>query len=316
MHILSVVRGEFFSLHRTLKCKYSKKWSRQKLENGEAQVQACSKRDYSSVISQKLNEIQQFAQKYNRHVGWRQKDVSTKVGTTNAATKGKGNWTPAEQAAWVRRPIGSLEVQLAGASENLELDQKLKEELKCLKTQKLQNLMTLNYTRGKLIDYMRKGWAKTDLSRKYQILRVNSNWRVVWTKETTGALKLESDKPLEELKKQEKVTDVVIACCSQLWNSMHSQCENLGVLKIWKKWIEHYGKRRLTSSGWKEKGHTSALLKLYNSCIFHLWDYILIMPPQYGISNFKKTWINLRRSKGLHYECTKVLIGWKWRPTF
>ena len=167
MHILSIVRGEFFSLHRTLKCKYSKKWSRHKLENGETQVQACSIRDYSSVISQKLNKIQQFAQKYNRHVGWRQKDVSTKVGTTNAATKGKRNWTPAEQAAWVRRPIRSLEVQLAGASENLELDQKLKEKLKRLKTQKLQNLMTLNYTRGKLIDYMRKGWAKTDLSRKY-----------------------------------------------------------------------------------------------------------------------------------------------------
>ena len=69
MHILSIVRGEFFSLHRTLKCKYSKKWSRHKLENGETQVQACSIRDYSSVISQKLNKIQQFAQKYNRHVG-------------------------------------------------------------------------------------------------------------------------------------------------------------------------------------------------------------------------------------------------------
>ena len=69
MHILSVVRGDFFPLHRTLKCKYSKKWSRHKLETGEAQVLACSKRDYSSVISQKLQKIQQFAQKYNRHVG-------------------------------------------------------------------------------------------------------------------------------------------------------------------------------------------------------------------------------------------------------
>ena len=39
-----------------------------KLETGEAQVQACSKRNYIWVISQKLNKIQQFAQKY-RHVG-------------------------------------------------------------------------------------------------------------------------------------------------------------------------------------------------------------------------------------------------------
>jgi len=136
-----------------------------KLETGEAQVQACSKRNYIWVISQKLNKIQQFAQKY-KHVGWRQKDVSTKVRTPNAATKGIANWTPVEQAAWVRRPIGSLEVQLAGASENLELDPKLKEKLKCLKTQKLQDLMTLNHIREKLIDCMRKGWAKTDLSRK------------------------------------------------------------------------------------------------------------------------------------------------------
>jgi len=80
--------------------------------------------------------------------------------------KGKENWTPAEQAAWVRRPIRSLEVQLAGASENLELDLKLKEKLKCLKTQKLQNLMTLNRTREKLIDPIRKRWAKTVLRRK------------------------------------------------------------------------------------------------------------------------------------------------------
>jgi len=109
MHILSVVRHEFSSLHRTLKCKYSRKWSRQKLETGEAQVQACSKRNYIWVISQKLNKIQQFAQKY-KHVGWRQNDVSTKVGTTNAPTKGKANWTPVEQAAWVWRPIRSLEV--------------------------------------------------------------------------------------------------------------------------------------------------------------------------------------------------------------
>jgi len=87
-----------------------------KLQAGEAQVQACSKKNYSWVISQKLNQIQQFAQKY-RHVGWRQKDVSTKVRTTNAATKGITNWTPVERAAWVRRPIRSLEVQLAGASE-------------------------------------------------------------------------------------------------------------------------------------------------------------------------------------------------------
>ena len=171
--------------------------------------------------------------------------------------------------------------------------------------------MTLNRTRGKLIDYT---WEKDELKQTWventgQILRVNSNWWVVWSKETTGALKLENDKLLEQLKKQEKVTDVVIACCSQLWNSMHSQCENLGGLKRWKKWIEHYGKRRLTSSGWKEKGHTSAFLKLYNSCIFHLWDYILIMLPQYGISNFKKTWINLRRSKCLQYECAKS-IDW------
>jgi len=119
------------------------------------------------VISQKLNKIQQFAQRY-RHVGWRQKDVSTKVRTTNAATKGIANWTPVEQAAWVWRPIRSLEVQLAGASENLELDQKLicKEKLKHLKAQKLQDLMTLNHIREKLIDCMRKGWAKADLSRK------------------------------------------------------------------------------------------------------------------------------------------------------
>ena len=136
-----------------------------KLETGEAQVQACSKRNYIWVISQKLNKIQQFAQKY-KHVGWRQKDVSTKVGTTNAPTKGKANWTPVEQAAWVWRPIRSLEVQLAGASENLELDQKLKEKLKHLKTQKLQDLMMLKHTREGLIDCMRKGWAKTDLSRK------------------------------------------------------------------------------------------------------------------------------------------------------
>ena len=89
----------------------------------------------------------------------------------------------------------------------------------------------------------------------------------------------------------------------------YSQCENLGGLKRWKKWIEHYGKRRLTSSDWKEKGHTSTLLKLYNSCIFHLWHHILIMPPEHGISNFKRTWINLRRCKSLHYECAQS-IDW------
>ena len=55
------------------------------------------------------------------------------------------------------KPIRSLEVQLAGANENLELDQKLKEKLRRLKTQKLQDLMTLNHTREGLIDCMRKG---------------------------------------------------------------------------------------------------------------------------------------------------------------
>ena len=34
-----------------------------------------------------------------------------------------------------------------------------------------------------------------------------------------------------------------------------------------------------------------------------------IMLPQYGISNFKKTWINLRRSKSLQYECAQS-IDW------
>ena len=57
-------------------------------------------------------------------------------------------------------------VQLARASENLEVDWKLKEKLKCLKTQKLQNLMTLNHTREKLMDCMRKGRAKSDQFRK------------------------------------------------------------------------------------------------------------------------------------------------------
>ena len=55
------------------------------------------------------------------------------------------------------KPIRSLEVQLAGANENLELDQKLKEKLKHLKTQKLQDLMMLKHTREGLIDCMRKG---------------------------------------------------------------------------------------------------------------------------------------------------------------
>ena len=55
------------------------------------------------------------------------------------------------------KPIRSLEVQLAGANENLELDQKLKEKLKHFKTQKLQDLMTLNHTREGSIDCMRKG---------------------------------------------------------------------------------------------------------------------------------------------------------------
>ena len=49
-----------------------------KLETGEAQVQACSKRNYSWVISQKLNKIQQFEQKY-RHVGWRQRMFQQKL---------------------------------------------------------------------------------------------------------------------------------------------------------------------------------------------------------------------------------------------
>ena len=33
-----------------------------------------------------------------------------------------------------------------------------------------------------------------------------------------------NSQPRISLKQQEQVTDVVIACCSQLWNSMHSQC--------------------------------------------------------------------------------------------
>jgi len=55
------------------------------------------------------------------------------------------------------KPIRSLEVQLAGANENLELHQKLKEKLKHSKTQKLQDMTTLNHTREGLIGCMRKG---------------------------------------------------------------------------------------------------------------------------------------------------------------
>ena len=39
-------------------------------------------------------------------------------------------------------------------------------------------------------------------------------------------------------------------------------------------------------------------LKLFDSCIFHLWDDILTMPPKYGIPTFRKTLINLRERIG------------------
>jgi len=77
-----------------------------------------------------------------------------------------------------------------------------------------------------------------------------------------------------------------------------------------KKWTEHYGKRRLTSSGWKEKGHTScsnpeSLQQLYISFVrLHLvyaapvWDFQL-----------QKDVDKLEKNKSLQCDCAKS-IDW------
>ena len=206
------------------------------------------------------------------------------------------------------KPIRSLEVQLAGANENLELDQKLKEKLRRLKTQKLQDLMTLNHTREGLIDCMRKGWAKTDLSRQeitsWESIQTELKQRNNWSTEA-------GEWQIARTTQETRVGYRSSHCMLQSAMEQHAFAVSIRTKVDWKmKEMDRALREEEAHIQWLEREGTyisipDSLQQLYISFVrLHLdyaapvWDFQL-----------QKTWINLRRSKSLQHVCHRVL----WR---
>ena len=199
-----------------------------KLETGEKQLQACSQRKHQ--LEGDFMEAQQsheFVQKYTDLLVEDRRMFQQKLEQREKQIEHLQN----KQLEY-ERTIRGLEIQLTGASANLEVQQKLKEKLKCLKTQK-QNLFDDVETHKREIDRLREKKdelkQKLDKSRK-EISDAESqlklkNAELFEAKEQLVHLKVENDKLLEQLMKQEKVTDVAIVSHGLLQSAIEEDSE-------------------------------------------------------------------------------------------
>ena len=129
------------------------------------------------------------------------------------------------------RTIRDLEVKLASASANLQAQQKLEDELKHLKQQKQKLVDNIESNKSEFDRVCKKKdelKQKLDMSKKgtsaaEHQLKLKSD-ELSEAKKQVEHLKAENDKLLEQLKKQEKDTDIAIS----------SQYENLKLSR----WVE------------------------------------------------------------------------------
>ena len=205
-----------------------------KLESGEAQLQACSKRkvqlEGDFVEAQQNHE---FAQKYTSMLVEDKWIFQQKLEQREKQIE----HLQSEQLEY-ERIIRSLEVKLAGASANLEAQQKLKDKLKRLKEQK-ENLIGLIESNQTEIDRLceKKNKLKQKLDESAEEMsgaesRLKlKNEELFQAKEELKHLKEENDKLLEQLRKQEKDTDAAIVSHSMSQPGMEEcpQYENLKV---------------------------------------------------------------------------------------
>jgi len=209
------------------------------LESGEAQLQACSKKKLqleSDFVKAQQNH--EFAQKYTSMLVEDKRRFQQKLEQRENQIEHMQN----KQLKY-ERTIRSLEVKLAGASANLEAQQKLKVSLGNLKEQK-QKLLDHIESNQREIERLRK--KKDELKQKLQKsakamsdaesqLKLK-NEELLQAKEELEHLKEENDKLLEQLMKQEKDADAAIVShgMSQLSVEKCSEYENLKVSR----WVE------------------------------------------------------------------------------
>ena len=220
-----------------------------KLESGEAQLQACSKRkvqlEGDFVEAQQNHE---FAQKYTSMLVEDKRIFQRKLEQKENQIEHLQN----KQLEY-ERTIRRLEVKLAGASTSLEAQQKLKDKLKHLKEQK-QNLVDHIESNRREIDRLRE--KKHELKQKLEKsakaisdaesqLKLKNN-ELFQAKEELKHLKEENDKLLEQLRKQEKDTDAAIVSHGMSQSAMEecSLYENLKVSR-WVEEMEGMGKAML-----------------------------------------------------------------------
>ena len=203
-----------------------------KLESGEAQLQACSKRkvqlEGDFVEAQQNHE---FAQKYTSMLVEDKRIFQRKLEQKENQIEHLQNKQLVYESI-----IRSLEVKLAGASASLEAQQKLKDKLKHLKEQK-QNLVDHIDSNRREIDRLRE--KKHELKQKLEKSTKEmsdaesqlklKNEELFQAKEELKHLKEENDKLLEQLRKQEKDTDASIASHGMSQLEECSRYENLKV---------------------------------------------------------------------------------------
>jgi len=220
-----------------------------KLETCEAQLQACSQRKHQlEGDCMEARQSHEFAQEYTDLLVEDRRMFQQKLEQREKQIEHLQN----KQLEY-EGTIRGLEIHLTGASANLEVQQKLKEYLKHLKSQK-QNLFDDVETHKREIDRLRKKKdelkQKLDKSRK-EISDAESqlklkNAALFEAKEQLERLKVENDKLLEQLMKQEKITDVAIVPHALLQSTMeeHSQYENLK-LSTWVEGMERMNRALL-----------------------------------------------------------------------
>ena len=228
-----------------------------KLESGETQVQACSKRNHQ--LEGDFAEAQQnheFAQKYTSMLVEDKRVFQQKL----EQREDQIAHLQSKQLEY-ERTIRGLEVTLAGASANLEAQQKLKDKLKRYKEQK-QNLVDHIESNQREMERLRE--KKDELKRKLDksnkaISDAESQLKVkndelVQAKEELKHLKEENDRLLEQLRKQEKDTDAAIVSHRTSGPAMEesSRYENLKV-STWVEEMEEMGKAVLEKDAYIRK---------------------------------------------------------------
>ena len=181
-----------------------------KLETGETQLQACSKRKLQ--LEGDLAKVQQnheFAQKYTNML-----EEDKTIFRQKLEQREKQIERLQSKHLEYERTIRDLEVKLAGASASLEDQQKLKRKLKRIKEQK-QNLVHDIESNKREIDRLheKKDELKQKLDKRTRHFSDSESQLKLKNdeaKQQLEHLKVENDKLLEQLKKQEKATDAAI----------------------------------------------------------------------------------------------------------